>query len=190
METKKKQKLTNSPHSLEDLKEKDLPFHYWGAMRYFLDLIKSSEIKAGLILSFYGIIFNFVYQNIDQAKSNFASFNFLHILAILWLITTLISIFYSVRSFIPRIEKNYEPNIFFFGDIVSKFGDIKEYSQKFLDVNVDKAQLYDQIGQQIYVNAKITTAKFKNVNMSLRYLLISMLLLLFFVIYTILNAIF
>jgi hypothetical protein len=186
----KHKKVKKSKYSLEDLKAEDLPVHYWEAMSYFVGLIKSSELKGGLILSFYGIIFNFIYQNIDSAKDYFSSFGFIHIVVILWLISTLISIYHSVRCFIPRFEKNYESNVFFFGDIVSKFGNIKEFSQKFLEVTIDKEVLYDQIGQQIYINAKITTAKFKNVNMSLRYLAISLALLLFSVVNHILRVIF
>ncbi|MCI2229699.1 DUF5706 domain-containing protein [Polaribacter sp. MSW13] len=190
MEPTKKNIKTKRIHSIEDLDGKDLSFHYWGTMKYFIGLIKSSELKAGLILSFYGIIFNFVYQNIDNAKGSFTSFGFAHILAVLWLVSTLISMYYSVRSFIPRIEKNYEKNVFFFGDIISKFGDIKEFSQAFMDVNIDKEKLYDQLGQQIYINAKITAAKFKNVNKSLRYLAISLAILLILIIKYIFYVIF
>ena len=35
----------------------DLVDHYWGAINYIFGLIKASEIKAGLILSFYGLVF-------------------------------------------------------------------------------------------------------------------------------------
>lgn len=169
-------------YSNEKLDAKDLHFSYWGAMNYFVGLIRSSELKAGLILSFYGIIFNFLYQNIDSFKSDFGSFGINHIIAFLWLVATLISIYNSVRSFIPRIEKKYEKNVFFFGDIISNFGDIKEYSKTFLEYNVDKEKLYDQLGQQIYINAKITAAKFKNVNNSIKYLVVSIGLLLILII--------
>lgn len=190
MEVNKKSKKKTLKYSNEDLQGKDLGFHYWGAMQYIVGLIKSSELKAGLILSFYGIIFNFVYQNVNSSKESFENFGFVHIIAILWLTATIISIYYSVRSFIPRIEKNYDPNVFFFGDVISKFGDIKEYSQKLIETNVDKQKLYEQLGQQIYINSKITAAKFKNVNASLKYLAISLGLLLILVICHIFSIIF
>ncbi|MFK8059677.1 MAG: Pycsar system effector family protein [Polaribacter sp.] len=190
MKSDKKKAKSKPSYSDEDLKGKDLGFHYWGAMNYFIGLIKASELKAGLILSFYGIIFNFVYQNIETAKAGIGSFGFVHVIAILWLIITIISMFFSVRTFIPRIEKNYEPNVFFFGDVISKFGDIKEYSQKLIETNVDKAKLYDQLGQQVYINAKITTAKFRNVNQSLKYLAVSLGLLLLLVIIHIIKIFF
>lgn len=178
MEDTAKANLEEKTFSNEELNEGQLQFHYWGTMNYLVGLIKSSELKAGLILSFFGIIFNFIYQSKDQYEGNLEGFNYLQIIAILWLISTILSMYYSVRSFIPRIEKKYEANVFFFGDIISKYGDIKEYSKTFLETNVDKQKLYDQLGQQIYINAKITAAKFKNVNKSLKYLVVSIILLL------------
>lgn len=170
-------KKVKPKYTEEELHAGDLTFHYWGALNNLIGLIKASELKAGLILSFFGIIFNFVYQNIERLKDDLNDFSFLYVLLALWLLSTLISIYHSVSTFIPRIEKNYAPNVFFFGDIISKFGDIKEYSAEFLKTNVDKEKIYDQIGQQIYVNAKITTLKFKRVNASIRYLVISLSLL-------------
>tara|TARA_R110001592_G_scaffold38401_2_gene126625 strand:- start:17102 stop:17668 length:567 start_codon:yes stop_codon:yes gene_type:complete len=173
MDTKKKKPTFTK----EELNAGDLTFHYWGALNNLYALIRSSELKAGLILSFFGIIFNFVYQNIERVKENLTDYSFLYILLSLWLISTLISIYHSVNTFIPRIEKNYDPNVFFFGDIISKFGDIHQFSHTFLKTNVDKEKIYTQIGQQVYVNAKITALKFKRVNASIRYLVISLTLL-------------
>ena len=190
MTTQKKKTPKKKQYSDEILNSRDLAFNYWGTMNYFVGLIKSSELKAGLILSFYGIIFNFIYQNLDKAEDNFSSFGVIHVLAILWILSTIISMYYSVRSFIPRIEKNYDPNMFFFGDIISKYGDIKEYSQTFLDLSVDKTKLYEQLGEQIYINAKITSAKFKNVGKSLKYLAVSLAILLLFIINYIIQIIF
>jgi hypothetical protein len=169
MKTKKitKNELMNTDHQ----------FHYWGAMKYYLDLIKSSELKAGLILSFFGIVFNFVYLNINKVIECYVDFKFIIVIVILWLISTVLAMYYSINTFIPRIEKKYEPNLFFFGDIITKFGDIKEYSETFLNAVVDREKIYDQLGQQIYINAKITATKFKNVNNSIKFLVYSIILL-------------
>lgn len=173
-----KEEKTKSAFTEKELNAGDLTFHYWGALEYLVGLIKSSELKAGLILSFFGIIFNFVYQNVESAKESLAQYNFLYALLFLWLVSTLISIYHSVKTFIPRIEKDYDPNLFFFGDIVSKFGNIKEFSKTFLKDTIDKEKIYDQIGQQIYINAKITAIKFKSVNTSIKYLIYSLVVLL------------
>ena len=176
MKESNKEKI-KSNFNEEDLKSVDIHFHHWKTLEYLVGLIKSSELKAGLILSFYGIIFNFVYQNIESAKQSLAEYNFLYVLLILWLIFTLKSMYHGVRTFIPRIETKYDDNIFFFGDIVSKFGNINQYANTFLKTTVDKEKIYNQLGQQIFINAKITTEKFKNVNTSIRYLVFSLIAL-------------
>ena len=151
-------------------------------MKYFVGLIRSSEVKAGLILSFYGILFNFVYKNIEDVKNNSGDYWWFYVLAVIWVGLTVTSMFYSVRTFVPRIMKQYDPNVFFFGDIISKFGDIKGYSKTLLHTNIDKEKLYDQLGQQIYINAKITAAKFGNVNRSIKYLIYSLVVMLIMII--------
>ena len=177
MENKKKIK-TDSPSIKEIEKIDDLAEHYWHTIEYFIGLIKSSELKAGLILSFYGLILNFVYQNAERTMEQLSGQVFLYIVISLWFVCTLLSIYFSVRSFIPRIESKYDSNVFFFGDIITKYGSINEFSKTFYAISDDRDKLYDQLGQQIYINAKIAARKFKNVNMSLRFLALGLFFLL------------
>ncbi|MDT0558354.1 DUF5706 domain-containing protein [Ichthyenterobacterium sp. W332] len=162
-------------------KSTDLAFHYWGSINYFVRLIKSSELKAGLILSFYGIILNFVYKNVELTQEHFLGQVADYILLGSWLLCTFISIYFSIRTFIPRIEKSYDTNVFFFGDIISKFGTINEFSETFYNTSINEKERYNQLGQQIFINAKIAATKFKSVNKSLRYLAIGLILLLIIV---------
>ena len=161
----------------------DLIDHYWGAINYVAGMIKSSEIKAGLILSFYGILLNFIYQGLSTVINNISSSIIFFILCGLWFICTATSIYHSIKCFMPKIEKTYEKNVFFFGDIISAFGDIKSFSKTFYRISVDADQLFDQLGQQIYINSKIAASKFKNVNQSLRYLGFSLFILLILLVY-------
>ncbi len=161
----------------------DLIDHYWGSISYVSSLIKASEIKAGLILSFYGILLNFVYQNLDLVLGHFDDNTIIYILLTVWFCCAVISMYYSIRCFMPRIESKYDRNIFFFGDVISKFGDIKEFSRTFFNISVDEDQLFDQLGQQIFINAKIANLKFKNVQKSLKFLAIQVALLLLIIVY-------
>lgn len=161
----------------------DLIDHYWGSISYVSSLIKASEIKAGLILSFYGILLNFVYQNISVVLAHFKDGTIIYILLTVWFGCAVISIYYCIRCFMPRIESKYERNIFFFGDVISKFGDIKEFSRTFFAISVDEDQLFDQLGQQIFINAKIANLKFRNVQRALKFLAIQFVLLLVIVLY-------
>jgi hypothetical protein len=155
----------------------ELVDHYWGSINYVFSLIKASEIKAGLILSFYGILLNVIYGNIVTVLQKDDNTWLLYILIIAWVISTIISIYYSIRCFIPKIEDKYDPNIFFFGDIISKFGTIREFSQTFYDISLTEEELFDHLGQQIFVNSKISAYKFKCVNYAIRFLAISLVIL-------------
>lgn len=148
----------------------ELVDHYWGSINYVFSLIKASEIKAGLILSFYGILLNIIYQNIAIVLADEASNILVYILLSGWILCTVISIYYSIRCFIPKIEAEYDHNIFFFGDIISKFGTIREFSQTFYNISLKEEELFDQLGQQIFIISKISAYKFKCVNLAIRFL--------------------
>ena len=163
----------------------DLVDHYWGSINYVFGLIKASEIKAGLILSFYGILLNLVYQHVGLIFEEGVKSIFLYVLAGLWLFCTMGSMYYSVRCFMPRIEKKFDKNMFFFGDIISKYGGINDFSKTFYKVSLNEEALFHQLGQQIFIISKIAAYKFKNVNRSLRLLAVGLLLLILAATYTV-----
>ena len=156
----------------------ELVDHYWGSINYISSLIKASELKAGLILSFYGILLNFVFQSTATVFDVTHNDKWLYVLVGAWFSCTAGSIFFAVRCFIPRIEGNYDKNVFFFGDIISKFGNIKEFSKTFYDVSVHEEQLFGQLGEQIYIISKIAAWKFGNVKNAIRLLGIGLMILL------------
>ena len=172
---------------IDELKSKghaeELVDHYWGTISYISSLIKASELKAGLILSFYGIILNFIYQSAAPAMHSVSDAILFYVFIGLWFIATTISIFYSVRCFIPKLEGNYSANVFYFGDVISKFGSIKEFSKKFYDISLNEQEVFQQLGEQIYINSKISAWKFRNVQRSIRFLVVSLILLCITIVY-------
>ena len=176
-ETEQPEELSQRPY-VKNAHTEELVDHYWGSISYISSLIKASELKAGLILSFYGILLNFVFQSLETVVDVTSHDTFLYILIGPWFFCTALSIFYCVRCFIPKIEGNYDPNIFFFGDIVSKFGNIKEFSKTFYRVSVDEEQLFGQLGEQIYIISKISAWKLRKVKRSINLLTIGQMLVL------------
>lgn len=177
-----KTEKTRSAHT------EDMVDHYWFSINYIFSLIKASEIKAGLILSFYGIILNFIYQKLSISLANFQDNIGLYVLLFLWFGCTAYSIYCCVRCFMPKIEAKYDKNMFFFRDVITKFGSIKEFSKTFYKVSLNEDQLFDQLGQQIYIISKIASAKFKYVNRALRFLGFGLALLLITVIYYLISS--
>ena len=164
----------------DDQNRKDLMEHYWHLISYIHGLIRSSELKAGLILSFYGIALNLYFQHIDVLLD--ASRNEWIVISFMgaWFILTIISMYYSFRCFLPLILNKYNKNVFFFGDVISSFGSIEEYSQKLYQVSNSRESLFSQLGEQVYINSKIANAKFGFVNKSVRVLAINIILLLLY----------
>jgi hypothetical protein len=161
----------------------DLVDHYWYSINYVATLIKASEIKAGLILSFYGILLNFIYQGINLLLEQFPNNILIYVLLVLWFGFIVISIYFSIRCFIPRFEAKFDKNIFFFRDVISKFGDVDEFSNTFFEISKDEDRLFHQLGHQIYIVSKIANVKFRYVHLSLRFLAASLVVLLIASIY-------
>ena len=161
----------------------ELVDHYWGSINYVLGLIRASEVKAGLILSFYGILLNFIFPQFETVLMEGSAHVLLYILLGAWFVCIVISIYYSIRCFMPRIEGKYDKNLFFFGDVISKFGSIKEFSKTFYKISLSQEELFDQLGQQIFIISKIAAQKFKYVNRSLRFLAVGLLMFLMVVVY-------
>lgn len=170
--------LSSSRGHVEDLVD-----HYWGSINYVFSLIKASELKAGLILSFYGILFNIIYTHIGIVLTKATEYPALYGLLGLWGFATIASIYYSVRCFMPRIEGKYEKNMFFFGDVITKYGSIKEFSKTFYQISLNEEGLFDQLGQQIYINSKIAAGKFKNVNKAIIFLAAGLAMLFIITVY-------
>lgn len=178
-ETQKSEKPKNPLRQNKNLggHTEELVDHYWGSMSYVNGLIKASEIKAGLILSFYGILLNFMYQSSNSFEANFQDNIVFYIIIGLWFLMTALSIYYCIRCFIPKIEGDYDDNVFFFGDVISKFGNIKEFARTFYKISLDEEQLFQQLGEQIFIISKIAAWKFKNVKRAILFLAIGLVLL-------------
>jgi hypothetical protein len=66
--------------------------------------------------------------------------------------------------------------MFFFKDIFSKFGDVKEFSKTFLTMSKDENTLFGQLGEQIFIISKISDWKFKNVKRAITLLAIGLII--------------
>ena len=168
--------IKNQAESLGHREE--LVDHYWGSINYVFSLIRASEIKAGLILSFYGILLNLTYQNIGMVIKGAEGGHLMIYLPLgLWILCTVASIYYSIRCFMPRMETKFDKNIFFFKDVISKYGNIRKFSKTFYKISLDEEELFDQLGQQIFINSKIANIKFDYVNRSIYSLALSLVML-------------
>jgi len=148
----------------------DLVDHYWGAINNLNGLTRSSELKAGLILSFYGILLGIILDNVPKIASDMDGNTLFYVITCVWIVCVALSILFSFRCFMPRLATNYDKNAFFFKDAITKFGDVKEYSNALYNISTNEEMLFQQLGQQVYILSEITDKKFMNVNRSLKFL--------------------
>jgi len=147
----------------------------WEQLERLEKLIRASELKAGIIFSFHSLILGLVADRLGFFNQIFTDSILLIVLSILWICSVLISVFFCFKCFRPRIELKYDPNVFFFKNAVNKFGDVKEYSKKLLEVCGNEEELCTQLSQQIHVESKIIDQKFNSVNQSLKYFALSII---------------
>ena len=157
--------------------------NYWYAIETVTKMIRASEFKAGLIISFYSIFLGLIFDQIDFVQSYMKGHIFLYVMFTAWGICTVLSIFFSFKCFIPRLEGQHEDNVFYFGDVASSFGDFESYTNILKDVIDNEDKLFRQLSQQIYINSKIATIKFKFVNRSIRCIGFSFLFILSMLMY-------
>ena len=166
-----KRKKIKEPH--EKLTPEDKLEVYWSAIEYIVGLNRSSEIKAGLIISFYGLLLGVIFQVVTTMETDFKLNYFLIVVLAIFVFFVARSIYYSFKCFLPQIETKFDKNMFFFHDVITKYGNIESFAEKFHDLLLDEQELYAQLGEQIYVNSLIASKKFSDVNNSVRNLVFS-----------------
>ena len=82
------------------------PNNYWEQLERLEKLIRASELKAGIIFSFHSLIIGLFIDRIGQFQPVIQSSKVFVVLAVLWMICVLISIFYCFKCFMSQICSN------------------------------------------------------------------------------------
>jgi len=152
------------------------PINFWMQLERLERMIRAAELKAGLIVSFHSLILGLLFDKLDLIKDIFENNTIFFILSCIWILLVVLSLYFSIKCFIPRMELKYDSNVFFFKDIVTEFGDAKEYSAKLIEVCKNENEFLDQLTQQIHAESNIIEVKFKYVQKSIKYLAYSFIL--------------
>ncbi|MBT8252944.1 MAG: hypothetical protein HKN00_00525 [Flavobacteriaceae bacterium] len=149
---------------------------YWRQLGRLENLNKNSEVKVGVIFSYHSLIIGLFADKIDYFKLLFSENTIIFICFILWTMATVISVYFCFKCFVPIILKSkYEPNVFFFEDVVHRFGSIDDYVKKVLSVTEDNEKLYIQLAEQLHVKSSIVSFKFRNVKRAIFFFMWSIM---------------
>ena len=157
--------------------------NYWEQLERLEKLIRASELKAGVIFSFHSLILGLFVDRISNFQEIFQESNVYLVLACLWILFVIISIFYCFKCFMPRIVSKYDNNVFFFKNAAYAFGNMEEYTKKLMEVCVSKEELYRQLSQQIHIESIIIDKKFESVRKSIKFFGISFIFILMMLIF-------
>ena len=151
---------------------------YWFILKNNQEMIRFSEVKAGLVISIFGILFSIILNSVTWIKDQISDWTIMQVvILVIFLLTTLTSLLYAFRCFIPRFENKNPTSVIYFGDIVSDFVEYKSY-HKFLESTVvDDAEMSLQLAEQIHTNSTIATKKMRAVNMAMRAMMVAVGLL-------------
>jgi len=149
--------------------------NYWEHLERLEKLIRASELKAGVIFSFHGLIIGLYVDRIERFKDVFMESTVLIILLLLWFVFVALSVFFCFKCFRPAMEMSYDKNVFFFADAVNKFENTEEYTKELIKSCGSEKKLYQLLAEQIHAESKIINAKFRNVQKSLLFFGISFL---------------
>ena len=165
-----------------NLNKRQDPNNYWEQLERLEKLIRASELKAGVIFSFHGLVLGVFFDRLEELQPLFHEGTLFIVLAAFWMISSLISIYFCFKCFKPQITKKYEKNVLFFRDAVYSFGSIEKYTKRLIEIFGEEEDFYSQLGQQIYIESMIIDKKFKNVEYAIKYFALSFIFIIVIVI--------
>lgn len=151
---------------------------YWNILQYNVEWLKFSETKASILLTVYGIIITIIYTNSTDVFEAVKGNTFIGTMSIIVSILSLISIYFAFNCINPRLT-NLNPNsIIYFGHIKEKYNSFEDYFKATEGILDNESDFSKQIAEQIHVNSTIAWKKYFNVTWSIRFFIISIIVLL------------
>ena len=154
-------------------KKPNIISNYWELIDYNVHHIRHSELKASLILTAYGIIFGMAYDVSGELIIPEKFFYVFYLIIIGLLSLTLLSITFSFKVYIPRINQKLKKSVFFFHDINFFYKTPEKYSKELIKVMDNEKELKELLAEQAYINGVIASEKYTNVTKAIRYMIYS-----------------
>tara|TARA_B100002051_G_scaffold274325_2_gene315189 strand:+ start:125 stop:640 length:516 start_codon:yes stop_codon:yes gene_type:complete len=154
-------------------KKPNIISNYWELIDYNVHHIRHSELKASLILTAYGIIFGMAYDVSGELIIPEKFFYVFYLIIIGLLSLTLLSITFSFKVYIPRINQKLRKSVFFFHDINFFYKTPEKYSKELIKVMDNEKELKELLAEQAYINGVIASEKYTNVTKAIRYMIYS-----------------
>lgn len=155
------------------------PDHAWKTLSLIQEAIRHSDLKAGVALTFTGVLATMTFDVVKEVGNSNGAFVFLAI--VIGLILVLAGVLCGL-TLNPRLHqtgvRNVSVNHLFFASIAENFSGRREaYVEALTLLTGEPTQLTAEIAQQVHANADIATKKSRVVNWAIRSVLIAAMLL-------------
>lgn len=154
------------------------PEKYWNVLQYNVEWLKFSETKASVLLTVYGIIITIIYTNSADVFTAVENNSFIGIMSVIVSILSVISIYFAFKCINPRLKNLNPSSIIYFGHIKEKYNSFEDYFRETEMILENESDFSKQIAEQIHVNSQIAWKKFFNVTWSIRFFILSIIILL------------
>jgi len=155
---------------------------YWQILKNNQEMIRFSEVKAGIVISAYGVLFSVLLNGSTGLREKIMIWPwYLVIIVIFFIGVTLTSVYYAFKCFRPRFENKNPTSVVYFGDIVSDFSEYMAYHAYLEKTVVDDYEMSVQLAEQIHTNSSIAMRKFQAVSKSIKLLFADIFLLILLV---------
>lgn len=135
----------------------------WKVLQTTNEWIKHSDVKATVILTFLGVLSNFLFTLLKDLQQR----NCIVTVGVSLSVVGLFSgVFFCIKTLRPQIRNDFSPsgNSLFYGDIATVHDNHAEYARRFRALGKNQEELLEELAQQIYRNSQIAHIKSKAVS--------------------------
>ncbi len=152
--------------------------NYWEQLERLEKLIRASELKAGILFSFHSLVIGLFVDRIQTFQDMFQESILFVVLAILWVLSVIMSIYFCFRCFQPNIQLKYKTNVFFFRDAAREFENVESFVKEITNICQTNEEVVKRLSEQIHAESIIIEKKFYNVKKAIQFFLLSFVFIL------------
>ncbi len=140
---------------------------FWNIFLNVNEMIRSSDTKAGVLITVYGVLITIVYSNSIDVYNAIGSSKLMLFMTVLVITLSVLSILFCFLTLNPRLKNTNHSSLVYFGHINDKYNNYLDYYND-LDRISETEEFEKHVSEQIYHNSSIAAKKFFFVNWAIR----------------------
>jgi hypothetical protein len=148
----------------------------WTILHSVNDWIKVSDAKALGLIGAQGVFLAFAFSALISKEFAGQTNCLVSLTLSIGLTSNFLSLLFAFLSINPRLKLRGGISPLYFGSIAENLDNSREYSQMYKERLNSESDMGVELDGQIFVNSRIAWRKFKNVTWSVRFMFISLII--------------